>query len=154
MANFGEYGTAILCMDGAYTGGVRKIMKKRHGVKNVDIIPQPGIVKILAEDTELTRLEIIMEMIEISVVNHRSRAIAIAAHHNCLGNPVSKDCQLRQLPMALASVRRIIKNLGLNHLEIQYNLLWINEKGLPEEVHIFPQGHILVRELITQPTVV
>jgi len=140
------YATAILCMDGAYTGGVRKNMKRRYGVEYVDIIPQPGIVKILAESINLPRLELIKEMINISVGGHGSRAIAIAAHHNCLGNPIPKEKQLKQLPRK--TVEKMIKDLGFDQLGIKTTLLWLNECHLPEEVHISPNGRIFSRELV------
>lgn len=152
MTNLAMYATAILCMDGAYIGGVRKQMKKQHNIQHVDIIPQPGIVKILAEAVNLPRIQLIEEMIEISVVNHGSRAIAIAAHHNCLGNPVDKDCQLKQLPRARETVKKLVQKLGLDCLGIEFSLFWINEKGLPEEVHSSERGRIFSRELVFIPT--
>lgn len=147
-----KYATAILCMDGAFTGGVRKIMKSIYDVLYVDIISQPGIVKVLAENTNLPWLDLIKKMIKISVVDHSSRAIAIAAHHNCLGNPVSKEKQLKQLPWAMETVKKMINNLGLSHLDIKYTLLWINERGLPEEVHISTKKRLFSRELVFEVT--
>jgi len=139
-------------MDGAFTGGVRKIMKAIHGVLYVDIISQPGIVKVLAENINFPKLELIKEMIEISVVGHSSRAIAIAAHHNCLKNPAPKEKQLKQLRWAMENVKKMIDNLNLGHLDIKYTLLWINERGLPEEVHISTNRCPFSRELVFNAT--
>lgn len=130
------YATAIMCMDGAFTRPVQKNTKSRWGRRFIDVISQPGIVKVLAEKTNQPRLELIKEMLEISVVNHQSRAIVIAAHHNCLGNPVSKEKQLQQLPLAQKTVEKMLEQLELGHFNIDITLLWINHHHLPEEVCI------------------
>ena len=136
------YATGMNCMDGAVQGAVRKDAKRRYRVKYVDKITQPGIVKVLAENSNLPRIELIKEMLEISIREHGSRNVTIAAHHDCAGNPVAKEVQFEQLARAREVVRGMIKDLNFDHLGIEITLLWVNGQYLPEEVHVRPDGSI------------
>lgn len=143
------YGTGLNCMDGAVQGAVRKIIKKRYNVKYVDKITQPGIVKVLADNSNSARIELIKEMLWISVINHGSRVVAIAAHHGCLGNPVEKTQQLKDLVRAKITIKQIIKDLDLDILDIEIILLWVNEYYMPEEICVSEKGLIFSRVFIS-----
>ena len=93
----GTFATAINCMDGRTQLAVIDFMKNRYGVDYVDMITEPGPIKALAENTNISTLDSIKRRVDISVNGHGSKAIAIACHHDCAGNPVDKDTQLQQL---------------------------------------------------------
>jgi carbonic anhydrase len=64
---------------------------------------------------------------EISVNAHHSTAIAIVGHHDCAGNPVSKDEHLAQIREAVAYARDWgfpVKVIGL----------YVNDRWQVEEV--------------------
>lgn len=78
------YATTLNCMDGAVQAPARKFMKIRFGVEFVDPITEPGIVKILADESGDPEMEFIRNQIRkklwISLISHGSRKISIGAH--------------------------------------------------------------------------
>ena len=151
------YATTLNCFDGAVQAPARKYMKRRFRVKNVDPITEPGIEKILAaladgSDNPKMKFmrELIKEKLRISIVYHGSRALSIAAHHKCLGNSAEKEEKLEQLVRGKEVIEEMIRELNLDHLEIEKVLLWINERLLPEEVHIPPDGSLSTHERLLE----
>lgn len=133
------FATGLECMDGRVQGALRKKAKRKYRVEYVDIITQPGINKVLAENTDVPIIENIKKMLWISINDHGSRTIIIAAHHNCAGNPNNKETQLAHLREAEKTVRNMLENLplgdlGLSPMDFVIDLLWINEKWMPEEI--------------------
>ena len=141
------YGTAINCMDGKVQGAVRKHLTAMYGVKYVDKITDAGPVKLLAENTNRPIIQNMQKLLEISLVKHRSRIIAIAAHHQCAGNPISKKRQIRQLRKARRRVKKMIKPFGLN---VTIILLWIDERWMPHEVSQIPAWAVQPQFVISQ----
>ncbi len=117
----GTFSTAINCMDGRTQLAVTNFMKNKYGVDYVDMITEPGPVKALAENSDTATIESVKRRVNISVRGHGSRAIAIAAHHDCAGNPVAKDVQLRQLADS-------VKTVAAWGFEVEFVKLWIDEK--------------------------
>lgn len=135
------YGTGIGCMDGNVQGALRKWTKRNRGVKWVDLITQPGINKVLAENTNTPIIENISDLLRLSIFKHRSRTVVIAAHHSCLGNPVDKETQLLDLEKAEKRIRGMIDSfplyeIGINFKDITIDCLWINEQWMPENVSL------------------
>jgi|GEM_PF-737648 len=73
------------------------------------------------------RVREIKKELGILVRSHGIKHVVISAHHNCAGNPVSKDEQLEQLQRA----RRTVEAFGY---DIEIILLWINDQWMPEEI--------------------
>ena len=94
--------TVVNCMDGRVQLPVIQYLMERFGTKYVDSITEPGPVAILGEEQADPRAESIMERIRISIEKHNSRAVAIVAHHDCAGNPVSKDIQMSQMKKSVS----------------------------------------------------
>jgi len=84
-------------MDGRVQHEVRKFLINRFGVEYVDAITEPGPVGILATDPESDVAGEIYRMIDISIEAHKSRGLAIVAHHDCAGNPKPREEQLEDL---------------------------------------------------------
>lgn len=153
------YATTLNCFDGAVQAPARKYMRRRFQVEFVDPITEPAIERILSDESGDPEMEFIRNRIrdvklKISIVDHGSRALSIAAHHPCLGSSASKDEKLAQLVRSREVVREMIKYLGLDHLDIEIVLLWINERSLPEEIHISDDGIISCHERILEPLTV
>ena len=123
----GKFGTAINCMDGRVQIPVIEWIKKKYSVDFVDMITEPGPVRLLSDAREDTQIRSIKERVEISVKKHFSTIIAIVAHYDCAGNPVVKEEQLRQLDAAIKKVRSWgfgVETVGL----------WVDDKWQVEEL--------------------
>ena len=97
----GTFAAAINCMDGRAQLPVIDYLKRRLGVDHVDMITEAGPVRALSENRDGDVLDSIRRRVLVSTGKHRSRHLAVVAHHDCAGNPVSEAEQLRQLARAL-----------------------------------------------------
>jgi len=114
----GIFGTAINCMDGRTQLPVNEFLRNRYNLDFVDTITEPGPIKILAENQ--ASVTSIQQRVKISVEGHGSRLIAIVAHYDCAGNPVSKEKQLEQLEASLKTVRSW-------YFDVQCLGIWVDE---------------------------
>lgn len=99
-----KFATCINCIDGRVQMPVIEYLKKKYDADYVDMITEPGPNRILSENRDRTMVESIKKRSEISISKHNSKLIAIAAHHDCAGNPVGKDTQWKQLIGAIKTV--------------------------------------------------
>ncbi|MEK7124769.1 MAG: carbonic anhydrase [Patescibacteria group bacterium] len=139
------FATAFECMDGRVHGASRKWAKRNWLVAHVDIITQKGMVRVLAENSNVPILENIKDMLWTSIKDHGSRRIIIAAHQKCAGNPISDQEQIAQLYQAKETLGAMIasfplSSLGIKPSDIEVALLWVNKKWMPERVCL-PQKH-------------
>ncbi len=114
------FATTINCMDGRVQIPVIEYMKSKYAVDYVDMVTEPGPNKILSENRDRTIVESIKKRVEISVMKHNSKLVAVVGHHNCAGNPVEKDTQLKQILSA-------IKTVESWNFEVKVIGLWIDE---------------------------
>ncbi|MGZ3638208.1 MAG: carbonic anhydrase [Ktedonobacterales bacterium] len=122
----GIFGTAINCIDGRAQGPVADWVKVNGNVQYVDMITEPGADKALAQGSP-SRIESIKQSVLISVNAHKSSIIAIAGHHDCAANPVSKDAHVAHIHAAM----QVIASWGL---PVRIAGLWVNEWGYVEVV--------------------
>ena len=115
-----KFATAVNCMDGRTQAPVAEWMKANFKVDYVDVVTEPGPIKILAEFRDIPLIAGIKKRVEISIERHRSRAVAVVGHFDCAGKPVDKNTQLVQIAEA---VKRV-KSWGLN---IRVVGLWVDE---------------------------
>lgn len=113
-----KFATALNCMDGRVQLPVIELVRKLSGADYVDMITEAGIESLLTEDAYLEAIKI---KIDISVKNHGSTFIAVAAHYDCAGNPVDEATHKKQ---AKAS-REVLKGLypGLTVIGV-----WVDEE--------------------------
>jgi len=95
-------------MDGRTQECVKNYMQKKYGVDFVDAVTEPGPIKILAENSNAPIIENIKKRVAISVEKHGSKVIAIVGHHDCAGNPVVKEEQIKQL----AEAKKTVESFG------------------------------------------
>ncbi len=108
--------TAVNCMDGRVQLPVISYLKEKLGVQYIDMITEPGPVKILSENAGSEAAKSIFRKISISIDKHQSLGIAVVAHHDCAGNPVSADVQREQLKESVDAIREVfpdVKVIGL-----------------------------------------
>ena len=122
----GTFGTAINCMDGRAQTPVADWVKIQHNVQYVDAITEAGADGILARGPSAT-VESIRQRVLISVNNHGSCIIAVAGHHDCAGNPVSKEEHFAHIKSAM----HVIAGWGL---PVRIAGLWVNDLGYVEVV--------------------
>jgi protoporphyrinogen oxidase len=115
-----KFATAINCIDGRTQTPVLDWMRLHLNVDYVDLITEPGPDKVLALETEAAAA--IIKKVKFSVSAHDPSAIAIAAHHDCLGNPVSREEHLDMVRQAVTK----IQSLGMG---VRVVGLWVNEWG-------------------------
>ena len=100
----GRFGTAVNCMDGRVQEPVLAWLKERYELEHVDMITEAGPDKALAaEPGEI--VESIRRRVGISVTQHGSEVIAVVGHHDCAGNPVSREVHCQHIERAVDVVR-------------------------------------------------
>jgi hypothetical protein len=123
----GKFGTAINCMDGRVQVPAMNWLKQKYELDYIDTITEPGPEKILSQGNP-AQVESIKSRVLISVNAHGSETIFVAAHHDCAGNPVSKDDHIKQVRDCV----RIIKSWKLPVKNVIG--AWINENWTVEIV--------------------
>ncbi len=115
----GKFVTAINCIDGRTQQPVSEWMRRQFTADHVDTITEPGADKALSEGPGW-QVESIKRRVLISVNSHGSRAIAVVAHHDCAGNPVSKEKHLQMTKQA-------VKEIASWNLPVHVFGLWVSE---------------------------
>ena len=116
----GKFGTAINCMDGRVQLPVINWMKGKYALDFVDMITEPGPDKMLTQGSP-AQVESIKSRVLISVNAHGSETIVMVGHHDCAGNPVSKEEHIRQ-------VKECVKILQSWKLPVKNIMgVWIND---------------------------
>ncbi|HOO56437.1 MAG TPA: hypothetical protein PLN69_06420 [bacterium] len=123
----GGFVTAINCMDGRVQQPVFDYMSREYGMPYVDMITEPGPIKILEEQDSAELVESIRARLDVSVRGHGSSVIAVVGHYDCTGNPVDRETQFRQTAASI----ELIKTWGFDAELIG---LWVNEEWNAERV--------------------
>ena len=118
--------TAINCMDGRIQESVTNYIKKEYNVLFVDMITGAGPVKILS-NKETENLESIISCIDISLKKHKSKGIAIVAHYDCAGNPISDEEQKKLL-------KKSVSFLSEKYINISVCGLWVDKNQKVEKL--------------------
>jgi len=100
----GKFGTAISCMDGRIQLPVHAWLMKKYNLDYVDTITEPGPDKMLSLGTA-QQVESIKSRVLISVNAHGSDTIFISAHHDCAGNPVSREEHIQMVKNCIGIIK-------------------------------------------------
>ena len=119
--------TAINCMDGRVQDPVLQWMKDRFGADHVDMITEPGPDRIM-RDGPAESITSIKDRVDISVEKHGSGVVAIAAHDDCAGFPVTKAEHLQALDRCIDVIK------SWRH-PVRILALWIDENWEVNVVH-------------------
>jgi hypothetical protein len=125
--SYGSFATAISCMDGRIQIPVIDYVLRKCKVDYVDMITEPGPIRVLAENSDKSTIESIKRRVAISTGKHGSVNIVIVGHDDCAGNPVEKAMQLKQI---LESIW-IVRSWGFRAETLG---LWIDDKWVAHEV--------------------
>jgi len=93
-------------MDGRVQLPIIKYLQKKYQAEYVDMITEAGPVKIIAQGLEKDIMRDIKKRLTISSQRHGSKTLAVVAHHDCAGNPVSKEKQLQDLEKSVQVIRK------------------------------------------------
>ena len=120
-----EFGSVLNCMDGRVQRKVSDYLVATFGVRFVDTITAPGIVRHLAAQTP--RTDQILEDLRISLDKHGSTHIGVVAHTECAGNPTADKTQKEQVRDAMA---RLMETFP----DTQVVGIWVNERWIVERI--------------------
>jgi carbonic anhydrase len=121
--------TAISCIDGRVHLPLISFMQRRFGVRYVDLVNEPGVVAVLSREPDSQRSAFIFSKVDVSVSKHAPKAIAIVAHDDCAGNPVSEREQRRQLSDSY-------RQLKARYPDQSLYALWIDKNWTVHEVSV------------------
>jgi hypothetical protein len=116
-----EFGTSIHCMDGRIQEPLVNFIKNEFNITYVDAITEAGPCKILPQNSDQFLIESLKARIAISLNQHNSKMIFISGHHDCAGNPASKDEQLRHIAESAAILRAMYPHARIVELWIDEN---------------------------------
>ena len=122
-----QFATSIHCMDGRIQEPIIRYLKTKYDVLYVDVITEPGPCRIMAENVNDPVMATIDRRIDISLHVHDSQVIVLSGHHDCAGNPVSKDVQIQQVHAGAIVLQE-------KYPEAQVVKLWVNEDWEVEEL--------------------
>ncbi len=98
--------TVINCMDGRVQQRVAEHLQSKFRVQYVDVVTETGPAGLLADEPDSLRAQAVYRCVEVSMKAHDSKGLALVAHEDCAGNPKSDESQVRQLRVALSTLRR------------------------------------------------
>jgi hypothetical protein len=120
-------------MDGRVQLPVIRYLQGRFNVEYVDSVTEPGPNLLLAKQTDKDAVRSILRRIRVSVERHSSVGIALAGHHECAGNPATRQEQKQHLIVG-------IEFLSLQYPNIPIIGLWVDEKWEVHEMSDSEQG--------------
>lgn len=122
-----RFAAAVNCMDGRVQEPVREYVRHRFGAEYVDMITEPGPIKILDEQAPAALVDSIFTRLQISMSKHGATEAALVSHEDCGGDPVPRDRQMEQLATALQVLRTRFPQLHVIGL-------WVPLEGPVEEL--------------------
>jgi hypothetical protein len=124
--NFGKFATSINCIDGRIQIPISNWIKQKYFVDYVDVISHPGSDKVIGEKI-IEGITEIKSKVLVSINAHNSKLIVISGHHDCAGNPVSKEMHMTQIKKSI----NLIKSWDYPVTVIG---IWVNDKWEIEEI--------------------
>lgn len=94
MLRSNKFCTSVSCMDGRIQLPIIHWLQEKYNVGHVDTITEPGIDRLFANSVKMAEIK---SKVSISVSRHGSKLILVSGHHDCAGNPVSKQEHIRHI---------------------------------------------------------
>jgi len=115
----GKFATSVSCMDGRIQIPLTNWIKENFSVDYVDTITEPGIDKLVADNTDLESIKI---KVGISINKHESELIVVSGHYDCAGNPVSNEEHITQIKKGIEVISSW--NLGAKVVGVWVDDTW------------------------------
>lgn len=106
---YGKFATCLNCIDGRIHLPVLQWIFNNYNIPFVDMITEPGIINILAQEGPL--FDSVLEKVKISLNIHNSKIIFIAGHDDCAGNPQSPKIQENQIKRSTEILKNMINKI-------------------------------------------
>jgi len=114
-------------MDGRVQLPVIHFLQQKYHTPYVDMITEPGPNRILADQPDSPLFRSILKRLDISVHLHGSEIAAIVGHHDCAGNPSSRETQILQIKQSVDAVKK-------HYAHIKIIGLWVDENWMVHEL--------------------
>lgn len=114
-----RFAIAINCFDGRAQQPVIDWLRLNCNVDYVDLITEPGVDKCLAQEVTDV-IASIKRKVELGLKVHAASVIAVAGHHDCIANPVSREEHLELISEGV----RVVTSWGL---PVRVLGLYVNE---------------------------
>ena len=118
--------TVISCIDGRVQLPAITYLQNRFGVKYVDNVTEASPVGGLTVFPESEIALSIFRRVELSIQAHASKGIALVAHHDCAGNPISDSEQIQQIQKCLIT-------LSNRYPQLEVIGLWLDKDWTVQE---------------------
>ena len=115
----GKFATSVSCMDGRIQIPLTNWIKENFSVDYVDTITEPGIDKLIADNTDHESIKI---KVGISINKHESELIVVSGHYDCAGNPVSNEEHITQIKKGIEVISSW--NLGVKVIGVWVDDTW------------------------------
>lgn len=127
MVGEGRFAAVISCMDGRIQTRTLDQVMTRFGARYVDNITSTGAVQHL--DGEVTTTgEGLLHSLTVSIQAHGTSQVAVVAHADCAGNPVTDGTQKQQL-------HRAIEVIAARFSDLEVIGLFFDPKSGFERIH-------------------
>lgn len=113
--------TTLSCIDGRIQLPVINFVKEYFKAEYVDNITEAGANRILAEDSKCTLAQSIFDKLDISIAIHNSIGIAVVGHHDCAGNPNTKELQEKHTLKTINVIKSIYSKTPIIGLWVDEN---------------------------------
>jgi len=125
-----KFVVCLNCIDGRTQLPVINFLKQKYNCDYVDMITEPGIVKVVSDEKSNATFDTIKEKLKISIDKHQAKAIAVASHYDCAANGAEEKIHREQIQKA---AQRLSKQFNLPTIG-----LWLNDKFAVEEIVTTP----------------
>lgn len=105
-------------MDGRAQLPVINWIKDNRGIEYADMITEPGMDGLLAQKP-LKELADILRKIDTSIRVHDTKEIILAAHHDCIGNPVSEEEHKKHVLKAVQKLKNLKPTMKITGLWVR-----------------------------------
>ena len=123
MLTKGKFATAISCIDGRVHLPIINWLMREHSVDYVDIITDAGVDGSLSDYHSGSNYTVwLKSRVAISIEKHGSDTVVISAHHDCAGNPVTKEEHIKMLGRCVANIQGW--GFGIKHIVS----IWVDDK--------------------------
>ena len=120
-----SFATCLNCIDGRAQLPVIYWIKENYGVDYVDMITEAGMDGKLAGDFN-KYIDLMYDVIKISVYTHKSDYVFIVGHHDCAGNPVDDATHKKQIILAAEDLSKCA--LPVTVIGLWLSAEWVVEK--------------------------
>jgi len=111
------------CIDGRVQLPVIHWIKQEFKVDHVDMITEPGMDGLLADNDR--SIDEIVRKVGISIEKNNASTIFVVGHYDCKGNSVSESAHKEHIHLAVDRLKK-------EFTEIAVTGLWVNEQWTVE----------------------